>query len=90
MGAHESVGGQPTLGFGIDICSIARACGYREAFTVTTEEEFSALSGRINNLEGPVMIELRVRIDSRDNLGRPTTTPIENKEAFIKNLNSDN
>lgn len=89
-GAHESVGGQPTLGFGIDICSIARACGYREAFTVTTEEEFSALSGRINNLEGPVMIELRVRIDSRDNLGRPTTTPIENKEAFIKNLNSDN
>ena len=85
-GAHESVGGQPTLGFGIDICSIARACGYREALTVTTEEEFSALSDRINALEGPVMIELRVRIDSRDNLGRPTTTPIENKEAFMNNL----
>lgn len=85
-GAHESVGGQPTLGFGIDICSIARACGYREAFTVTTEEEFTALSGRINNLEGPVMIELRVRIDSRENLGRPTTTPVENKEAFMDNL----
>lgn len=85
-GAHESVGGQPTLGFGIDICSISRACGYREALTVTTEEEFSALSDRINALEGPVMIEFRVRIDSRDNLGRPTTTPIENKEAFMNNL----
>lgn len=85
-GAHESVGGQPTLGFGIDICSIARACGYREAFTVTTEEEFSALSERINALEGPAMIELRVHINSRDNLGRPTTTPIENKEAFMNNL----
>ena len=45
-----------------------------------------ALSERINYLEGPVMIELRVRIDSRDNLGRPTTTPIENKEAFMCNL----
>lgn len=85
-GAHESVGAQPTLGFGIDICSIAKACGYREAFTVTTEEEFTALSDRINALEGPAMLELRVRIDSRDNLGRPTTTPIENKEAFMKNL----
>lgn len=85
-GAHESVGAQPTLGFCIDICSIAKACGYREAFTVTTEEEFTALSDRINTLEGPAMIELRVRIDSRDNLGRPTTTPIENKEAFMKNL----
>lgn len=85
-GAHESVGAQPTLGFCIDICSIAKACGYREAFTVTTEGEFTALSDRINALEGPAMIELRVRIDSRDNLGRPTTTPIENKEAFMKNL----
>lgn len=85
-GAHESVGGQPTLGFNIDICAIARACGYKEALTVTTEEEFKALSERLNTLEGPVMIELRVRIDSRDNLGRPTTTPIENKKAFMHNL----
>lgn len=88
-GAHESVGGQPTLGFGIDICSVARACGYKEALSVSTSEEFAALSNRINSLEGPVMIELRVRIDSRDNLGRPTTTPVENKVAFMKNLNEN-
>lgn len=85
-GAHESVGGQPTLGFGIDICAIARACGYKEALTVTTAEEFDALAGRLDALEGPVLIELRVRINSRDNLGRPTTTPIENKVAFMGNL----
>lgn len=85
-GAHESVGGQPTLGFSIDICGIAGACGYREAMTISTPEEFTALTGRINDLEGPVMIELRVRIDSRDNLGRPTTTPVENKEAFMKTV----
>ncbi len=86
-GAHESVGGQPTLGFGIDICAVARACGYKDAITVSTTEEFEALSDRINSLEGPVLIELRVKIDSRDNLGRPTTTPIENKNAFMSNLN---
>ncbi len=86
-GAHESVGGQPTLGFGIDICAIARACGYKEAITITTPEEFEMLSNRINTMEGPVMIELRVKIDSRDDLGRPTTTPIENKNAFMNTLN---
>lgn len=85
-GAHESVGGQPTLGFGIDMCSIARACGYREAFTVSTKEEFDALAARVGTLQGPVMIELRVRIDSREDLGRPTTTPSENKEAFMADL----
>lgn len=88
-GAHESVGGQPTLGFGIDICAVARACGYKDAITVCTPEEFDALSKRINSLEGPVLIELRVSIDSRDNLGRPTTTPIENMNAFMKFLSND-
>lgn len=87
-GAHESVGGQPTLGFGIDLCAIARACGYKEAMTVSTTDEFDGLSQRINSLDGPVLIELRVRIDSRDNLGRPTTTPIENKNAFMKFLSN--
>ncbi len=88
-GAHESVGGQPTLGYNIDICAVARACGYRESLTVSTEEDFNVLSKRINSLEGPVMIELRVRINSRENLGRPTTTPIENKDAFMKTLAND-
>lgn len=86
-GAHESVGGQPTLGFGIDICAIARSCGYREAITVSTSEEFTSLSKCINSLEGPALIELRVKINSRDNLGRPTTTPVGNKNAFMVNLN---
>ena len=85
-GAHESVGGQPTLGFGIDMCAIAKACGYKEAVTVTTGEEFEELSKTINTIEGPALVELRVRIDSRENLGRPTTTPIENKDAFMKFL----
>ena len=41
---------------------------------------------QLENLEGPVLLELRVKIDSRDDLGRPTTTPIENKDAFMEFL----
>lgn len=85
-GAHESVGGQPTLGFEIDICAIARSCGYTDALSISTQEEMEELAEKINDLTGPVLIELRVGIDSRDNLGRPTSTPIENKQMFMQNL----
>lgn len=85
-GAHESVGGQPTLGFGINIPAIAKACGYKNVLTVSTEKEFDSLGKKLNSIEGPVLIELRVKVNSRDNLGRPTTTPIENKDAFMANL----
>lgn len=83
-GAHESVGGQPTLGFGIDIPEIARACGYRHAETVSTVDDIKkALATALGN-EGPTLIEIKVGINSREDLGRPKTTPIENKNAFMK------
>lgn len=83
-GAHESVGGQPTLGFGIRIPEIAKACGYPYAETVSTTGEIKkALSDALQR-KGPSLIEIRVGINSREDLGRPKTTPIENKEAFMK------
>ena len=88
-GVHESVGGQPSSGFDIDICAVARACGYKEAIRVSATEDFEKISTRLNSLEGPVLIELMVGIGSRANLGRPTTTPIENKDAFMRNLCGD-
>lgn len=88
-GAHESVGGQPTLGFGIDTLAIAKACGYTNAISVQTAEEISSALQEAVTHSGPTFIEIKVRINSRDNLGRPTTTPDENKEAFMKNLNEN-
>lgn len=85
-GAHESVGAQPTIGFALDATAIAKASGYTHAITATTAEEMVSALQQLDKLEGPVLIELRVRIDSRDDLGRPTTTPIENKQAFMQEL----
>lgn len=83
-GAHESVGGQPTLGFNIDVPAIAKACGYKNAVTVSTIEDIKSTLVSILVSEGPSLIEIRVGINSREDLGRPKTTPIENKEAFMK------
>lgn len=85
-GAHESVGGQPTIGYELDASGMAKASGYRQALQATTEQEMTAALQQLETIEGPVLLELRVRIDSRDDLGRPTTTPIENKQAFMNEL----
>ena len=85
-GAHESVGGQPTIGFRLDATGIAKASGYRHVLTATTQEEMMEALKQLETLDGPVLLELRVAINSRDDLGRPTTTPIENKDAFMSEL----
>lgn len=85
-GAHESVGAQPTVGFQVDIPAIAKACGYAAIFTAENREEIQEVMRQMPDIGGPVLLEIRVKIDSRDNLGRPTTTPVENKNAFMDNL----
>lgn len=85
-GAHESVGGQPTIGYELDTVGMAEASGYRHALRAVTRQEMLAALQQLEHMDGPVLLELRVKIDSRDDLGRPTTTPIENKEAFMNEL----
>lgn len=85
-GCHDSVGGQPTACYMVDIPAIARACGYRWAAVAETEEEILTSMETFLSEKGPALLEIRVNKGSRKDLGRPTTTPIENKEAFMKFL----
>ena len=87
-GAHDSVGGQPTVGLGIDLPSIAKAMGYTAVHDVSTAEELNAALAKIDNQSGPVLLQIRVKKGNRKDLGRPTTTPIQNKEALMAFLNS--
>ena len=85
-GAHDSVGGQETVGLKIDALAIAKACGYRKCYSCSSKEELIKLSKEITDIEGPILLEIKVKKGARKDLGRPTTTPIENKEAFMKFL----
>ena len=87
-GAHDSVGGQPTIAFDINLAGIARASGYRHAFYVDTRRDLRlALAVRPEGgRDGPVFIEARVKTGARPDLGRPKSSPIENKTAFTKHF----
>ena len=82
-GAHDSVGGQPTVGLDIDLCAIAKAVGYKAAFSTDSQEGLADILNEVKKLEGPVLIQVCVKKGNRKDLGRPTTTPIQNKEALM-------
>ena len=85
-GAHDSVGGQPTVGLKIDLPSIAKAVGYKTSFSVNAKCDLADILEKVKDKEGPVFLEIKVRKGNRKDLGRPTTTPIENKEALMQFL----
>jgi len=88
-GAHDSVGGQPTVGFDINIPKIAEACGYKAAWRAETSDEITEKMKLLKKVEGPALLEILVNKGARKDLGRPTTTPIENKETLMENLSQD-
>lgn len=85
-GAHETVGGLPTVSEKVDYLKIAEACGYENIFTAESEEELKEVFSKIYAAEGSVFVEVKTNLSSRADLGRPTTTPVQNKEAFMEFL----
>jgi phosphonopyruvate decarboxylase len=86
-GAHDSVGGQPTVGLNIDLPAVAKAIGYKSVYSVdskdTLENQLSIINSQFSIHEYPIFLEIRVKKGNRKDLGRPTTTPIQNKEALM-------
>ena len=85
-GAHDSVGGQPTAAFQIDLPAIASACGYHQCISARTAAEICAGIETLGRVPGPTFLEIKVRTGSRMGLGRPTSSPAENKARFMEFL----
>jgi phosphonopyruvate decarboxylase len=88
-GAHDSVGGQPTVGFDISIPSIAEACGYLEIYTVSSADELETRLPQFLRSKGPSLLEIKIDGGARENLGRPASSPVENKKELMDYLDSN-
>ncbi|MBR6407821.1 MAG: phosphonopyruvate decarboxylase [Clostridia bacterium] len=84
--AHETVGGMPTVAGSMDIVAAAKACGYKNAVCVDNFEDLDNELKRAKSGNELSLIEVRCSIGARGDLGRPTTTPIENKTGFMNHL----
>ncbi|MEW6708798.1 MAG: phosphonopyruvate decarboxylase [Candidatus Riflebacteria bacterium] len=83
-GVHESVGGQPTAATGIDTSRLAESMNFKHYFKTDCESAMRKCFSSLNSLAGPVFIEAIIKPGSRKNLGRPTSTPAENKAELMR------
>jgi phosphonopyruvate decarboxylase len=88
-GAHDSVGGQPTVALVADLSQAARAAGYRHARSVETEPDLTVALRELAGTDGPALVEVRVQKGNRKDLGRPTMTPADLKSALMNYVATD-
>lgn len=89
-GVHESVGNQKNYGAKINITKIAKACNYKNIYSIDNSEVLKKILNECKNINnGNVFIEIKVSVGSRSNLGRPSHTPEENKKIFMDYLGSE-
>lgn len=84
-GAHESVGGQPTVGFTCNIAEILHGCGFSRVLHATNEAEISDAVVQLKAC-GKAALVIDTRQGSRSNLGRPTCSPLENRAQLMEEL----
>ena len=85
-GVHDSVGGMATVGLRVSFTEIVKACDYTEAWRVERREDLAEKVAQLHSVRGPAMLEIMVQKGARADLGRPKTSPIENKTAFTEFL----
>jgi phosphonopyruvate decarboxylase len=87
-GAHDSVGGQPTVARSLDFEKIALGLGFRSYTRATNADDLSRAAIQLSTATGPAFLEVLIKKGARKDLGRPVETPIENKVAFMNYLRS--
>lgn len=87
-GAHETVGGMPVCSGALNLRELARAAGYPRILAADSPESLREALSSLKAFEGPVLLEIRCACGARADLGRPTTTPLQNRDAFMDFLRS--
>ena len=84
--AHETVGGLPTVAGSADMVAVAKACGYQYAASVAEFAVLDAELAKVKEAKQLSFLEVKCAIGAREDLGRPTTTAMDNKRNFMKFL----
>lgn len=88
-GCHESVGGEPTVSNSINIKEIFKGFGFKNVYEASSKKEIIDALNNIND-DSKSAIIINTNSKSRKDLGRPTTSPIDNKIEFQKKIRSTN
>lgn len=83
-GSHESVGGQSTSAPIVDFEMLSKSVGYAGYGRAIDLAGLQKSWRELSLVKGPVLLEVKIMNGSRDDLGRPTTSPQQNKRSFME------
>ena len=82
--AHETVGGMPVCEGGLDVSAAARAAGYPAVYRADSPEGLAETLRAAQHAGSLALVEVMCAGGARADLGRPTTTPRENRDALMR------
>ena len=86
-GVNESVGGQPSAGYVVNLTEVAAACGYRTpGHAVETKEELQRIIRDFDRGEMPLFVDVHVRKGIRSDMPKLVIDHKAQKDALMKNL----
>ena len=85
-GSHESVGGQPTTAHKFNMKNIAKSMGYDCVLTAKNEKQLKEAILKVKKYKGTSFLEVMISNGTRSDLGRPKSTPLENKKSLMNFL----
>ena len=86
-GLHESTGGQKTVSSNVDFVKIAEGANYSHVVEIKTFNELEAVVSNWNNNKELTFAYCKTQKGIKENLGRPTVTPVQVRERFMKFIN---
>ena len=87
--AHETVGGMPVCEGGLSAEKVASAVGYPRMLNARDEATLEAALQEAKGANQLTMLEVACAVGARADLGRPTTTPIQNRDALMAFLREE-
>jgi phosphonopyruvate decarboxylase len=83
--AHESTGAQATVSTTVDFAAVAAACSYESLFRCDTPPDLERTLREALDRTGPVLMHVKVGVEpGGSSVGRPTLSPVEVKEQFMR------
>ena len=86
-GAHETVGGMPVCCGELDLPALAKAAGYPRVFSADSAESLRACLRETRAAGELCLVEVKCACGARADLGRPATTPTQNRNALMNWMN---
>ena len=76
----------PLCSGALNLTALAEAAGYKEVITADSEASLRDALKKAVSLPGPLFLVIRCACGARSDLGRPTTSPIQNRNSFMNYL----